>query len=218
MFNLIIPIGITLAMVSGCKKQNNDNAYINDLRLLDETIVINQTTLQEAELYLGDPTFISEDKSGKKIVGFNLMNKAFTDEYAKNIVKGTISFGSKATAIPKVTKNIILELNENDIVENYKFTGEAWVETRSLLVHNEAKIELSKQEILDKKTFNSEYIYERYKLHQQASLYKSYKKLSHTAKFINNDYCDTPDTNNNYSQNLYGTYTSNQNAPEFSQK
>lgn len=179
MFKLMIPIGVSLALIAGCKNtaaqdNNIDAAHINTV------LQRNITTLSEAKLLLGSPAFISVTEDGKKIAGFNLVNKAFTEDFSNNVIKGTMSFGKKATLIPKVTKNVFLELDENNVVKDYKFAGTAWVEKQNFFVKNEAKITLSQQEIFEKQDFTADYIYGRYQQILLQNLQDNYSMLIET--------------------------------------
>ncbi|MBP5244556.1 MAG: hypothetical protein J6Z28_07560 [Succinivibrio sp.] len=179
MFKLMIPIGVSLALIAGCK---NTSAQDNNIDAAHVNTVLqrNVTTLSEAKLLLGSPAFISVTEDGKKIAGFNLVNKAFTEDFSNNLIKGTMSFGKKATLIPKITKNVFLELDENNVVTDYKFAGTAWVEKQNFFVKNEAKITLSQQEIFEKQDFTAEYIYGRYQQILLQNIQDNYNMLSET--------------------------------------
>ena len=142
MFKLMIPIGVALALIAGCKNTSSQDNNI-DAAHINSVLQRNITTLSDATLLLGTPAFISVTEDGKKIAGFNLVNKAFTDDFSNNLIKGTMSFGRKASLIPKVTKNVFLELDENNVVTDYKFAGTAWIEKQNFFVRNEANITLS---------------------------------------------------------------------------
>jgi hypothetical protein len=177
MFKLMIPIGVTLALIAGCKNTSSQDNNI-DAAHINTVLQRNVTTLSEAKLLLGTPAFISVTEDGKKIAGFNLVNKAFTEDFSNNLIKGTMSFGKKATLIPKITKNVFLELGENNVVTDYKFAGSAWVEKQNFFVKNEAKITLSQQEILEKQDFTAEYIYGRYQQVLLQNIQDNYNMLS----------------------------------------
>ena len=177
MFKLMIPIGVALALIAGCKNTSSQDNNL-DAAHINSVLQRNVTTLSEATLLLGSPAFISVTEDGKKVAGFNLVNKAFTDDFSNNVIKGTISFGKKATLIPKVTKNVFLELDENNVVTDYKFAGTAWVEKQNFFVRNEANISLSQQEIFEKKDFTAEYIYGRYQQVLLQNTQDNYKMLS----------------------------------------
>jgi hypothetical protein len=177
MFKLMIPIGVALALIAGCKNTSSQDNNI-DAAHINSVLQRNITTLSDATLLLGTPAFISVTEDGKKIAGFNLVNKAFTDDFSNNLIKGTMSFGRKASLIPKVTKNVFLELDENNVVTDYKFAGTAWIEKQNFFVRNEANISLSQQEIFEKQDFTAEYIYGRYQQILLQNIQDNYKMLS----------------------------------------
>ena len=129
MLKLFIPIGVALALLSGCKNTASQDNNLDAGRVAS-SIRKNRTTLSEAMLKIGEPVFISQTKEGKIIAGFNLENKAFTEDYTNNIINGTMTFGEKSTLIPKITKNIFLELDENNVITGFKLAGAAWVESK----------------------------------------------------------------------------------------
>lgn len=175
MLKLCIPIGVALALLSGCKNTTSQDNNLDAGRVAS-SIRKNRTTLSEAMLKIGEPVFISQTKDGKIIAGFNLENKAFTEDYSNNIIKGTMSFGEKSTLIPKITKNIFLELDENNVVTGFKLAGAAWVERKYFFIRNEARIPLDLDEILNKKEFTADYIYTKHQKLLAQNKYNSRKE------------------------------------------
>lgn len=200
MLKLFIPIGVALALISGCKNTSNQDNNLDAGRVA-ASIEKNKTTLSDAMLLLGEPAFISVTEDGRKIAGFNLVNKAFTEDFSDNVIKGTMSFGQKSTLIPKMTKNIFLELDDNNVVRNYKFSGAAWVEKKYFFIKNEARITLDLDEILNKNEFTAEYIYNK---HQRLLARNKYDKelRENSSPFENCEYrCQLYKNAND----LYGT-------------
>lgn len=175
MLKLFIPIGVALALLSGCKNTASQDNNLDAGRVAS-SIRKKRTTLSEAMLKIGEPVFISETKDGKRIAGFNLGNKAFTEDYSNNIINGTMSFGEKSTLIPKITKNIFLELDENNVITGFKLTGSAWVERKYFFIRNEARIPLDLDEILNKKEFTADYIYTKHQKLLAQNKYNSRKE------------------------------------------
>jgi hypothetical protein len=200
MLKLFIPIGVSLALISGCKNTSPQDNNL-DAGSVASSIEKNKTTLSEARLYLGEPAFVMVTEDGKKIAGFNLVNKAFTEDFSNNIIKGTMSFGQKSTLIPKMTKNVFLELDDNNVVTNYKFAGAAWVEKKYFFIKNEARITLDLDEILNKNEFTAEYIYNKHL--RLLAQNKNNKELNeNSSTFVNCEYkCQLYKNAND----LYGT-------------
>lgn len=201
MFKIFIPIGVTIALISGCK---NTSSHDNNLKAnqIGSVIECHKTTLNEAILYLGDPVFIAVTGKGKQIAGFNLENRAFTDDYSNNVIQGTISFGQKITMIPKITKNVFLELDDDNVVTDVKFSGAAWVEKKNFFVKNEARIKLTQDEIFNKNEFTSEYIYNRYQKLISDNLNNNNRLSEKDSLFDNCEYKCQLYKN---AQDLYGT-------------
>ena len=146
-FKLLASAVMAAAVLSGCSSVTVDYDG-HDASRADQFIIPGKTTVTEARAYLGTPTVTAVCKAdGEKVYGWALAGHNTAGAIMRGMGKGMVTLGLGAQSSEYTVKNILVKVNADGVVTDYKKNGASYITKDRFTFWNECERNLTDEEV-----------------------------------------------------------------------